>query len=512
MVRVVVIVCLCSSAFAQNLLLNPGFETWSAGSPEYWTGDDSIVLYQEDVMVHGGNFSVRESLYTQTQTSADLSQGNFAVQPNTQYTYAVWVYDNDPAGRVRQGIYWYPSGSDWAVDYSTDSTGWQYLSYTATSPSNAESALVMVRAYDISAQWDGDAIFYIDDAGFTVPSTQPPVIVRVWHTPINPPAWIDVDVYGYVTDDGTIDADTLFYGVNGLGSPIPLMHVSVVNDTFMYTLPGQTTGDTVFYYTIFVDNDGLSTVSDTHALFVGDIEIAINEVLYDTPGTDSACFIELYGGSSGMSLDAYTLVGVNGNDGSEYAVIDLSGYSLPGDGFFVIAQDSSVAYYDLVSGLADLQNGPDNVELRMNNITIDALGYGTIDGWVFTGEWLPAPDVEYDHSLGRYPDGDDTDNNCVDFHDYTIHTPGEPNPSVAVSEFVSPAVPVNASINPVRSGIQFSMLIDQDYCYPLIVYDACGRIVQIAHDRTATLTIVSGVYFVKLNVVNTKCVKVVVVK
>ncbi|MBN2620362.1 hypothetical protein JXB22_04650, partial [candidate division WOR-3 bacterium] len=459
MVRAVLIVCLCSAAFAQNLLLNPGFEAWVAGSPEYWIGDDSIVLYQEDVIAHGGNFSVRESLFTQTQASADLSQGNFSVQPNMQYAYTVWVYDNDPAGRVRQGIYWYPSGSAWSADYSADSTGWQYLSYTVTSPSDAESAFVMVRAYDISAQWDGDAIFFIDDAGFSAPSTQPPVIVRVWHTPINPPASIDVDVYGHVTDDGSIDWDTLYYGINGLGSPVPLMHVSIVNDTFMYTIPGQIAGDTVFYYAVFVDNDGLSTGSDTHALFIGDIDLAINEVLYDTPGTDSACFIELYGSSGGMSLDNYSLVGVNGYDGSEYVVIDLSGFSLPGDGFFVVAQDSGVANHDLMSSTADLQNGPDNIELRMNNITIDALGYGAIDGWVFTGEWLPAPDVDYDHSLGRYPDGDDTDNNYVDFHDYTTHTPGEPNPYVSIAEFATPAVPVNAAVNPVRAGIRFSMLI-----------------------------------------------------
>ncbi|MBN2621006.1 T9SS type A sorting domain-containing protein, partial [candidate division WOR-3 bacterium] len=48
--------------------------------------------------------------------------------------------------------------------------------------------------------------------------------------------------------------------------------------------------------------------------------------------------------------------------------------------------------------------------------------------------------------------------------------------------------------------------------YPVTVYDACGRTVQTAHDKSATLTIAPGVYFMKTNVENTACVKIVVVE
>ena len=173
-------------ASAQNLIQNPGFETWSGGTPEHWEKDDSIFIYPEDVIVHTGNFSARDSLITQTQTSADLYQGRFAVQENTQYIFTFWVYDNDSAGRVRHGINWYPSGSNWSTGYSLDSTTWQEMSFTATSPSGTDSALAIIRAYDVAANWDGDAIFYIDDVSLAVPATQPPVINRVWHMPINP--------------------------------------------------------------------------------------------------------------------------------------------------------------------------------------------------------------------------------------------------------------------------------------------------------------------------------------
>jgi hypothetical protein len=499
-------------AFSQNVLQNPGFEVWSGGLPDNWGHDDSIALFQEDVIVHGGNFSVRDSLFSQTQASADLYQGNFAVQPNTQYTYSVWVYENDPAGRVRQGIYWFPTGSSWSADYSVDTTAWQYLSHTVTSPSDAESALVMVRAYDISTSWDGDAIFYIDDASFEAPSTQPPVIIRIFHDPINPPSGSPTDVYGYVTDDGTIDADTCYYGVNNLNSPIPLMHASAANDTFMYTIPGQTAGDTVLYFCVFVDDDGLSSVSDTHALLVGTQDLYINELLYDTPGSDSGCFVELYGTNSGMNLDGYSIVGVNGYNGSVYVTIDLTGYTLPGDGFFVVAQDSSVANSDMITSSGDMQNGPDNIELRVNNITIDALGYGTLNGWFFTGEWVPAPDVEYAHSLGRYPDGDDTDHNYVDFHDYPSHTPGEPNPYVGIAEHVSTVTSLTVLVNPVRSGMRFSVVVDLDELYPLTVYNACGQMVSTVQSKQAKVDVPCGVYFLGTESPRVRCAKIVVVE
>jgi hypothetical protein len=156
--------CIIALGASQNLLQNPGFEAWSGDMPDYWLQDDSIVLCQDYSIVHGGTVSTRESLFTQTQAEADFFQ-RIAVQANTHYTYNIWVYDNDDAGRVRQGIYWVPTGSDWSGYYSKDSTGWQILEWTVTSPADAESADVLLRAYDYG-NWDGDAIFCIDDAYF----------------------------------------------------------------------------------------------------------------------------------------------------------------------------------------------------------------------------------------------------------------------------------------------------------------------------------------------------------
>ena len=163
----VLLMALTTTAYAQNLLDNPGFETWSSGMPDYWLKDDSIAIFQENGIVHGGTVSAKDSLFTQTQDIADFIQ-RIPVQPNTQYMYSIWVYDNDDAGRVRQGIYWVPTGSNWSGDYSDDSTDWQLFEWTVTSPASAESADVLIRAYDVSANWDGDAVFYLDDAYFAL--------------------------------------------------------------------------------------------------------------------------------------------------------------------------------------------------------------------------------------------------------------------------------------------------------------------------------------------------------
>ncbi len=500
-------------SMSQNLLQNPGFESWTGNQPDHWFDDDSILIFQEDVIVHGGTFSVKDSLISQVQSYADFSQGRFPIQENTQYTFTIWVWDNDSAGRVRQCVYWWPTGSSWSDDYTVDSLDWQELTYTATSPAGAESALVFIRAYDISSTWDGGAVFYLDDAYFAPVAMQPPIITRTWHTPTNPGSGITEDVYAAVTDDGTIDFDTLYYGVNDLANPLSVSHVSINADTFRYEIPGQTVGDTVFYYSRFIDNDGLETISDTHAYFVGSQGIFINELYYDAQGyPDSGAFIEVFG-PAGASLNGISLVGVNGYDGAEYVTIDLTGHAVPGDGFYVIAYDSTVANYDTVTDEADLQNGPDNLELRLNNITIDALGYGTLNGWVFTGEWLPAVDVDYGHSLGRYPDGNDTDNNLIDFNDYGIPTPGVSNPAVGITECKKPAdfLPTPLLNNPIRAGLRYGTLVGDQRYYPVSIYNTMGQLVVEVDKPGKVIGLSTGVYFLRLN--NTPlCAKVVVLK
>ena len=160
-------------------------------------------------------------------------------------------------------------------------------------------------------------------------------------------------------------------------------------------------------------------------------QVVINEVLYDPPSKDAGCFVELMG-PPGLSLDDYFLLGVNGEGGKQYNLIALSGHRVPSDGYFVVAQDKNVPDADLIDGKVDFQNGPDNIELWRGEKKIDAVGYGDFSEAVFTGEGDPTFDLS-GYSIGRRPDGADTDNNSSDFVGLPIASPGKPNgPGAAV--------------------------------------------------------------------------------
>lgn len=159
--------------------------------------------------------------------------------------------------------------------------------------------------------------------------------------------------------------------------------------------------------------------------------LMINEVLYDSTGQDVGCFVELIG-TPGLGLDGYFLAGAKGEDGKEYNFIDLSGHTVPNDGYFVVAQDESVLNADMIDSKADYQNGPDNIELWHGDNMIDSVGYGDFSKAVFAGEAAPTLDVA-GYSIGRRPDGLDTNNNSIDFVGLAVASPGAPNgPTAAV--------------------------------------------------------------------------------
>ena len=127
--------------------------------------------------------------------------------------------------------------------------------------------------------------------------------------------------------------------------------------------------------------------------------VMINEVDADTPGIDSAEFLELYdGGTGNTDLTGLVLVFFNGGaagDGA-YNAVDLDGQTTDANGFFVYCGDAAnVANCDLEEGpgTTDLiQNGADAVALYVGDATdfpngtaptttnlLDAIAYGTND-------------------------------------------------------------------------------------------------------------------------------------
>lgn len=153
---------------------NWGFEDWTQ-SPiedfEYLTFD--FTLTQETTLVHGGSSS--GNLTWTSQTNQDLQTAyRYPVTPATDYTCHLWVYDNDNAGALRVGIAWYTSGgtrtTDWpgaGSGYSEDGAAWAEISHTATAPGDAATMSCIVRMYDTTVNWDGNATVYVDDLSIT---------------------------------------------------------------------------------------------------------------------------------------------------------------------------------------------------------------------------------------------------------------------------------------------------------------------------------------------------------
>jgi len=89
--------------------------------------------------------------------------------------------------------------------------------------------------------------------------------------------------------------------------------------------------------------------------------IVINEIDSDSPGTDVLEFVELYG-EPNESLDGMVLVFYNGSNDLSYFSLNLDGYSLDANGFFV-AGNIGVSAAAVTFPDNTLQNGQDAVAL-----------------------------------------------------------------------------------------------------------------------------------------------------
>jgi hypothetical protein len=186
-------------------------------------------------------------------------------------------------------------------------------------------------------------------------------------------------------------------------------------------------------------------------------QVMINEVLYDTQGTDdtSIMYTEIYG-PPGTNLDGWSMKGVNGNGGTVYTTVALEG-DIPDDGYFVIG-GASVPNVDLIR-THDFQNaggvdGPqcDGIDLYDGaNTLIDHLCYGecaateVCDGEGGSNAPDPFPSGGVNRAIARIPDHSDTDNNGVDFVSTEDQTPGLPNEG-------EPCVPVAATLSEIREN------------------------------------------------------------
>ena len=105
------------------------------------------------------------------------------------------------------------------------------------------------------------------------------------------------------------------------------------------------------------------------SLYVFSQSLLINELDSNSPGADTAEFVELYSSTPNFNLDGYVLVLFNGGDDASYAAYDLDGYSTNSSGYFIIG-DTGVTGVSInfpTSPDSFLQNGADAVALYQAN-------------------------------------------------------------------------------------------------------------------------------------------------
>ena len=163
------------------------------------------------------------------------------------------------------------------------------------------------------------------------------------------------------------------------------------------------------------------------------LKLVINEVDYDQAGADTAEFVEIVNpNASAVDLADYRIELVNGSNGRRYGTYKATGRLAVG-GYLVIADQavinsvpSGTVTAPLKSG--GLQNGPDAIRIveAATGRVLDAVHYkDAVPGF---GEGRPAPKdaTGAPTSIGRCPDGFDSDDNGADFIAMTP-TPGAVN-------------------------------------------------------------------------------------
>lgn len=247
--------------------------------------------------------------------------------------------------------------------------------------------------------------------------------------------------------------------------------------------------------------------------------LKINEVDYDTPGTDNAEFIELYSLDT-VNLSDYHMVLVNGGTSTIYDSIALPSITLnPGAYFVICGNGGNVPNCNLVLTATNdiIQNGsPDAIAVRENlslNI-VDAVSYeGDVAPYV-EGTGLPTAQSDNNtdvyFGISRYPDGYDTQNNSTDFIPACI-TPGTTNANVnvncqnpsSVQEHVVLGQRMFVFPNPAASAISFYGLPASHSNWEITLSDITGKCVmkifvpasnKIINTNVSSLN--NGMYFV----------------
>ena len=129
------------TSYGQNLAVNGGFETFSAGAFDSWTGEAGTTLTQNTTLFTEAAASASFEVTTQTQGDTDFRQ-SITVTAGITYDVSVQIYQVDNGARARLYVDGYQGYSDPLLVGA-----WQTLTYTYTASATG-NVDIGLRFYD----------------------------------------------------------------------------------------------------------------------------------------------------------------------------------------------------------------------------------------------------------------------------------------------------------------------------------------------------------------------------
>ena len=163
------------TAGGTNLVVNPGFEDWSAALPTGWdVATYNTGITKETTTVHGGNNSIKHT----SPTSSNVKiQQEVPVVGGKTYVVSFWMLDNDVNAQSRIWSTWVKTGTSTGYSateltainqkailqpdtYSSDNANWTEVTFEVIAPADVDKFRFEVRTYKGTA---GGGFVYFDD-------------------------------------------------------------------------------------------------------------------------------------------------------------------------------------------------------------------------------------------------------------------------------------------------------------------------------------------------------------
>lgn len=165
LISMLILALAASPLSAQNLVQNPGMETWTSDTkPANWNIAESIT--KESGIKHGGSFSAKHTSASSTKKIQQVIEG---VVPGKTYTVSFWYFDNDNTAKTRIWSYWLNGTATLAdheaelrpTTYSENNSQWQQYEKELVAPAGATGFRFEVRVYNQDGN-NGGAVYYDD--------------------------------------------------------------------------------------------------------------------------------------------------------------------------------------------------------------------------------------------------------------------------------------------------------------------------------------------------------------